>query len=69
MLNENNNAMIELVKRHAALINNVETGFQRSIASKLPWDERLIGLKGSRDIGKTTFRVAPQHLNKSTDKL
>jgi len=47
--------MLELVKRHTALINNVETGFQRSIASRLPWNERLIGLKGSRGIGKTTL--------------
>jgi predicted AAA+ superfamily ATPase len=52
--------MIELVKRHTALINNVETGFQRSIAALLPWNERLIGLKGSRGIGKTTLLL--QHI-------
>jgi predicted AAA+ superfamily ATPase len=52
--------MIELVKRHTALINNVETGFQRSIAARLPWNERLIGLKGSRGIGKTTLLL--QHI-------
>jgi len=52
--------MIELVKRHTALINNVKTGFQRSIAARLPWNERLIGLKGSRGIGKTTLLL--QHI-------
>ena len=47
--------MIELVKRHIALVSNVKTEFQRSIASKLPWHEQLLGIKGSRGIGKTTL--------------
>ena len=47
--------MIELLKRHAALIDNIDTGFQRSIVSNLPWDEQLLGIKGSRGIGKTTL--------------
>ncbi len=63
MLKPNNSMMIELVKRHATLINNVETGFQRSIASKLPWDERLLGIKGSRGIGKTTLLL--QYIKKN----
>ncbi len=47
--------MEELVKRHTALVSNVKTEFQRNIASKLPWDEQLLGIKGSRGIGKTTL--------------
>jgi len=37
------------------LINSVENSFQRSIISKIPWDKRLVGIKGSRGIGKTTL--------------
>ncbi len=44
-----------LIRRHQALINNVDNNFQRSIITKLPWDKRLIGIKGSRGIGKTTL--------------
>ncbi len=47
--------MEELVKRHTAIVSNVKTEFQRNIASKLPWDEQLLGIKGSRGIGKTTL--------------
>ena len=47
--------MEKLVKRHQALINNVDNSFQRSILSKIPWDKRLVGIKGSRGIGKTTL--------------
>ncbi len=54
-MNQNNKMMIELLKRHAALVENIDLGFQRSIVSNLPWEERLLGIKGSRGIGKTTL--------------
>lgn len=47
--------MIELRKRHISLINNISTKFQRSISTRLPWNERLLGIKGARGIGKTTL--------------
>ena len=55
MSNQNNNAMQELIKRHTALVENTETHFQRSMISRLPWNERLLGIKGSRGVGKTTL--------------
>lgn len=47
--------MIELIKRHTALINTIETQFKRSIITSLPWNERLIAIKGARGVGKTTM--------------
>ncbi len=47
--------MENLIKRHIDLINQTSLDFQRSIAGQLPWDERLIGIKGSRGVGKTTL--------------
>jgi len=47
--------MNELLKRHISLVNDVSTKFQRSIINNLPWNERLIGIKGSRGVGKTTL--------------
>ncbi|MGR3293593.1 MAG: ATP-binding protein [Candidatus Scalindua sp.] len=47
--------MIELRERHNALISNIDMRFQRSIMAKLPWNERLVGIKGARGIGKTTL--------------
>lgn len=45
--------MKELISRHIALVENVSLDFQRDMISKLPWGERLIGIKGARGIGKT----------------
>lgn len=47
--------MDEIVKRHNALINNVKLNFKRSIIKNIPWNEQLIGIKGSRGVGKTTL--------------
>ncbi len=55
LIQSNKASMDGLIKRHQALINNVDNSFQRSITTKLPWDKRLVGIKGSRGIGKTTL--------------
>ncbi len=55
--------MIELRKRHNALINSIDMRFQRSIMAKLPWNERLVGIKGARGIGKTTLML--QYIKKT----
>ena len=47
--------MNQLRIRHNALIDNVNLDFQRSIMQDLPWNQRLIGIKGSRGVGKTTL--------------
>ncbi len=48
-------AMDALIKRHIDLVNQTPLDFQRSIMTQLPWDQRLIGIKGSRGVGKTTL--------------
>ncbi len=52
-----------LRKLHAGLIDSLSLDFQRYILSKLPWDERLIGIKGSRGVGKTTVLLQYIKLN------
>ncbi len=47
--------MRDIVFRHTALINQTDMGFQRSVLNRIPWNERLVGIKGSRGIGKTTL--------------
>lgn len=47
--------METLYRKHSILINNTKLDFQRSIMQKIPWNERLIGIKGARGVGKTTL--------------
>ena len=46
--------MDTLRKIHSILVKGVSHDFQRYILNELPWNERLIGIKGSRGVGKTT---------------
>ncbi len=47
--------MDKIRKRHINLINETSLDFERYLLNELPWDRRLIGIKGSRGIGKTTL--------------
>lgn len=47
--------MEQLRKRHVNLIKEQQTDFKRYLFHSLPWNERLIGIKGSRGVGKTTL--------------
>lgn len=47
--------MEELIKRHIALIASTPETFKRIYLSKIPWNERLVGIKGARGVGKTTL--------------
>jgi beta-1,4-mannosyl-glycoprotein beta-1,4-N-acetylglucosaminyltransferase len=44
-----------LLIKHLNLITQTEFGFERSSLAKLPWEQRLLGIKGARGIGKTTM--------------
>ncbi|MEB2778331.1 hypothetical protein SYJ56_23680 [Algoriphagus sp. D3-2-R+10] len=37
------------------LLSKTDLGFQRSIMEDIKWDTRLIGITGSRGVGKTTL--------------
>ncbi|MFA9391300.1 MAG: ATP-binding protein [Prolixibacteraceae bacterium] len=52
-----------LLDKHFQIIRDTSTDFTRSIANKIHWDERLIGIKGAKGTGKTTLLL--QHI-KST---
>jgi len=49
------NIMEELRKQHNILLNQIDFRFQRYAVEELPWEERMIGIKGSRGVGKTTL--------------
>ncbi|MBP9746737.1 MAG: AAA family ATPase, partial [Saprospiraceae bacterium] len=52
--------MEHLYKIHQNLITNLKTSFRRSYIDIIDWNERLIGIKGSRGVGKTTMIL--QHI-------
>jgi predicted AAA+ superfamily ATPase len=47
--------MKNLFKRHISLINQSQTVFERYLLHQLPWEQRLLGIKGARGVGKTTI--------------
>jgi len=55
--------MDSIIKRHKGLISSTNSRFKRDIINTLPWDERLIGIKGARGIGKTTILL--QYIKKT----
>lgn len=44
-----------ILKKHLNLITQTEFGFERYLLNKLPWEQRLLGVKGARGVGKTTL--------------
>ena len=47
--------MQELISRHLKTIEDVDLGFNRYLLKQLPWNEKLVGIKGARGVGKTTM--------------
>jgi hypothetical protein len=68
----------DLYKLHLSFLTELESTFTRHIASEISWDERLLLIRGSRGIGKTTligqyifekFRFSEKALYVSMDNL
>jgi len=55
--------MDKLVLRHTELLRNTSLKFERYAIDKLPWNQRLIGIKGARGVGKTTLLL--QYIKKT----
>ncbi|WP_227873898.1 ATP-binding protein [Flavobacterium nackdongense] len=64
--------------RHVNLISQTDLGFERYLLHSLPWEQRLLGVKGARGVGKTTlflqyikktYGISPQALYVSLDNL
>ena len=45
------------------LLGLTSTDFVRSIMDDIPWDERLVSIRGSRGVGKTTLLLQYQKLH------
>jgi uncharacterized protein len=45
-------------RTHRFLVDNVEYRIERQLMSEIDWNQPLIGIKGSRGVGKTTFLLA-----------
>jgi uncharacterized protein len=52
--------MEQLILRHRQLLANLQTSFTRTFTTKIDWNDRLIGIRGSRGVGKTTLCL--QHI-------
>lgn len=48
-------SMEKLRRRHFRLIDHVNLDFRRYLIEELPWNDRLLGIKGARGVGKTTM--------------
>ena len=40
---------------HQFLVEHTEAPVRRALMDEIDWKQRLIGIKGSRGVGKTTF--------------
>src|SRR5690554_5286649 len=49
------NSMESVYKTHKYLVANVKAPVRRLLMDEINWNRRLIGIKGSRGVGKTTF--------------
>ncbi len=47
--------MESFFRTHQYLIEHVNSPIRRNLMDEINWDDRLIGIKGSRGVGKTTF--------------
>jgi uncharacterized protein len=58
--------MEELIEHQGNLLTQVDGSFRRFLFRGLPWEERLLGIKGLRGVGKTTMLLQRhQDLGKS----
>jgi len=47
--------MEQILLKSNLLVKNQTVGFTRSLATKIDWSDRLIGILGARGTGKTTL--------------
>ncbi len=58
-----------LYAKHNKALQNLKTQFRSNLHDKIQWNERLIGIKGARGVGKTTLilqHITEQHGNDDT---
>lgn len=47
--------METLISHHRQLLTNLRASFRRGLLDKIHWNERMVGIKGARGVGKTTL--------------
>jgi predicted AAA+ superfamily ATPase len=55
--------MDALFDKHQLLLQQLNQKFDRIVENEISWDDRLIGIKGSRGVGKTTLLL--QHIKRN----
>jgi len=55
-------------KTHTYLVEHVQSPVRRQLMDEIDWTHRLIGIKGSRGVGKTTFLLQYAKENFGTDR-
>jgi len=55
--------MEKLIEKHYQILRDVPTDYIRNFSASIHWQERLIGIKGAKGVGKTTLIL--QHIKKS----
>lgn len=70
--------MESLITKHRQLLANLKVSFRRLFIDQIHWNERLLGIKGARGVGKTTlclqyiaenYGIAPECLYVSMDNV
>ncbi len=51
----NTEFLYKLLDQSNALLGNINTSYERYLMRDLPWDWRLLGIKGARGVGKSTL--------------
>ncbi len=60
--------MESFYKTHQYLVEHVQSPVRRLLMDEIDWSHRLIGIKGSRGVGKTTFLLQYAKDNFGTDR-
>ena len=47
--------MESFYRTHRYLVEHTEAPIRRGLMDEIDWNDRLIGIKGTRGVGKTTF--------------
>ena len=55
--------MENFFQRHTYLVEQTDTKLIRSLMNEIDWSHRMIGIKGPRGVGKTTFLLQYAKLN------
>lgn len=60
--------MEKLIQRFIRRLSNVSTDFRRYLYDEINWNDRLIAIKGSRGVGKTTLILQHIKLNRTINE-